>query len=177
MSNTKNMILAVVVVVTFVALWDAFVLRRYGSPKRPPQGTAESIGPTTRSVVESPATTEGLSPQMSEKINPPTVDRRAQEIVLKTSHNEVTFNSYGARVVSWKVKERDSWIELVTTPEEEIKEFIYPLQTLPLINFAVLNQTDKSVTFQADSLGGLSVKKTIRFRRNTLASSFQLNRY
>jgi len=144
MKNNSNMILTILISVTFIVLWDVFVASRYAPSK-------SVFGPTHTAVVAPPPAASAPAPSAL-----PAVKKAIT--VLKTDREIVTVESRGARVKSWKLREKDHWVELVHSDQGQV----YPLETFPALDFSVNQASPGSVTFLAeDPSTSLRISKMI----------------
>src|ERR1044071_6745519 len=103
MKNNSNLLLAVVIVVAFIFLWDNLVVKRYGPARSSTTQNQRATSPTN-------------SPNLSSARSGPTDSTSAgTTTLLHVEAANVTLDSRGAGVSSWKVKERNHWIDRKST--------------------------------------------------------------
>jgi len=155
-NQNLNLFVAVLVVIGFVLFWDTFVVSRYAPAKTANKTGSESIPkefklstPAPGQVVPNPSS---VSPLKSQKENVP-----IQMKVLENSSERVTFETQGAKVISWEVKEKNHWVQLVGAPNPEGK---YPLESFPSLNFSVDSVGAERIVFSTLLPNGVQVLKT-----------------
>jgi YidC/Oxa1 family membrane protein insertase len=153
MKNNLNVVFAIAFLFGFVYLWDVFVMSRYSGPRAPaPAATPSAEAPATAA---SPAIrTASANPV---PVNPVPAANDAI-ISLKTDNSEVVMLAQGARVGSWKLREKDHWLELVM-PEKSRNTS--PLETFPDLSFSSRKVSDSEVVFTARHPAGFDVRKTV----------------
>jgi YidC/Oxa1 family membrane protein insertase len=147
MKNNSNLVLTIVVVLGFMFFWDTFVLKRY-APANPPPSASQA----------SAAFPAGNSSAAPAGLVPPSPARPSTEAAIQTDNVKVTFQSLGARVTSWKIREKDHWVELVSPRPEAISS---PLETAPGTDFTVQSQSPSEIDFSGVLPSGCVVNKKL----------------
>ena len=96
----KNLILAVVLSIALVTLWDVFVMRRFAPPPAPVVQTFQGLAPARGSDNGGGSLVAAKTPA-------------SREVSLQNENNRITFSSDGASVKSWQVKADGDWVEMV----------------------------------------------------------------
>jgi YidC/Oxa1 family membrane protein insertase len=138
----KNLILAVVLSMALVTLWDVFVMRPL-APRSPSvqrlQGEASSAGVAAPPLGQAPET-------------PPT-----QDVFLKTDSNLVVLSNTGASVDSWKIKANGDWVEMVLKAPGRMA-----LSTFDETSFQGRPQGEGEAVFEGVGPSGVLVRKTFK---------------
>src|SRR5688572_29707005 len=145
MKSNANLLIAILLMISFMLFWDSVVVKRYAPPQR-------SL-PKTATGVETPAGSAKNIPTAHEKIPVAAGESTSQ---LKVPGTEILIQSRGARVTSWKIQEKDHWLELVRNGTSNH----FPLETFSELNFAVLKKSPSQITFAADHPAGYRITKT-----------------
>lgn len=146
--NNLNLIAAVAFVMAFLFFWDKFVVSRYVKP------SSEMDAPVTTPVDKNaPAMVSPRSAADPQAASP----GESKQITLETDEERVTFETRGARVVSWQYKEGDHWVELVPAEKERVSA---PLETFPDLVFSV-KQSGRKATFTGLTADGIRLTKSI----------------
>jgi len=150
--NNLNFLFAVVFLIGFIAFWDAFVVSRY-APSRPP-AAASPTPPVETEPEKTPPSIKGAHTNSLAAIP----SEGGQTVELKTDRTLATFESIGARVSSWRVKEGEHWIELVLPAEHRM---VSPLETFPDLRFDIIKKSDREAVFSTRAPNGLKIVKTV----------------
>ncbi len=148
MKNNSNLIIAVIAVVGFIFLWDKLVVSRFTPPKQ----TASQASPTSQPILPPSDSLNLTTPVSAQKVIQPSTNH------LKTETADVTIESWGGKISSWKVKERDHWVELVTRKKSPKT---LPLETFGQINFGVESLTADKIVLAAHHPQGFLIRKTL----------------
>ena len=158
----KNWLLAIFFIMGFILFWDHFIMSRYGPPS---QQTQEQTPPSPAMNTEETEAVESLStlPPINNNEESKPTSELDQEAVLESDGVEVRIGTKGGRVLSWKIKENESWIELVNEKQEEDqgKDFIYPLETFSYLNFDIQSVSDNAIVLSAVHPQGFRVTKKL----------------
>src|ERR1051326_8202453 len=132
MKNNSNLLLAVVIVVAFIFLWNNLVVRRYAPVHQPISRTQRTTPPTT-------------SPNLSATRSSPSASTSGgTPALLHVEGANVTLDSRGARVSSWKIKERNHWIELIPDTKAPRK---FPLEMFPDLDFKLESNSESKAVY------------------------------
>lgn len=144
-----NLVFAVVVSILFVVAWEFFVASRY----RPKPAPVPIQDKTAQNDVQDLKKHPVLSPQEMEK--KPSV---ARTLTLRTATAKVSLQTQGAAVTSWRVREKEHWVELVNTaPGSQA----HPLTTAADLNFDVVSEAPQEATLSAVHPAGYKITKTL----------------
>lgn len=159
MEKNKNFIIALILIVGFIAFWDSFVMKRYAPAKSPvpAPAVAPSSGTLAISAISAPSAA-GQSRAPAGTITPAGPTDVDGVVKLTAEGTEVTLLTGGARIGSWQVKEKDHWLELVM-PEKH-RNFS-PLETFPALVFTAERKSDREAVFTAVDPSGLRIVKTL----------------
>ncbi len=148
-SQNFNLFAAVIVVIAFVFFWDAFVVSKYGPPKKPAQTVASQPAPETQIAAPNAI-------PIQEKV----VQNQTPVIlkVLEDERNIITFETKGARITSWQMKEKNHWVELVGATQIGGQ---LPLESFGSTNFAIDSVGARQIVFSGLLPEGIKVKKTL----------------
>jgi YidC/Oxa1 family membrane protein insertase len=146
----KNTILAVVLSTAFLIIWFSFFQPK---PKNlPPQ--AQPVAET----VTAPASTAQTSLAAGTK---KPVGLAEKEIALETKNYKAVFTTIGASVKHWYMKEaNEKPLDLVFYGIAPDNAEVLPFETLPELDYKVIEQTDSKITFLGRSTEGYEIRKT-----------------
>lgn len=150
MKNNANLFIAVLIVIGFIFVWDAFVVSRFG-PARPKTAAVATPTPT-------PSTSVSLSAASKQDAKPSNAS--AAPIVpasLEQNGTRVELESFGARVTSWRIRERDHWIELVYRGETPS----LPLELFPDLAYGLESSDSRRAVYTATHPNGFLIRKTL----------------
>jgi len=143
----RNLILAVVLSMALVTLWDVFVIRPL-TPRSPAVQRLQGEAPPAGADVSAPVA--GQAPEPAEAFPSP-------QVFLKTDDNLVTLSDRGASVDSWKIKADGDWVEMVLkAPGRK------PLSTFDEVSFQGRARGDGEAVFEGKSPSGVLVRKTFQ---------------
>lgn len=154
MENQKNMILAIVLSLSFLVIWSMFVVPRLApkpSPAAPVMEPAASPGDTPNATPTSPAKT-GL----------PAKAVSLENSVLRDTGNEVTLNPLGGGIQNWRMKSKGQDVELVLFPDQTP----LPLTTFSETPFNITTK-DHQAIMEGTLANGLRVTKTLTLNPNS----------
>lgn len=151
-SPNKNLFFAILFIVSFIIIWDKFVVSRYAPPSvKPPtrqkQPAAHKNDQTITDVPPGPAPVDGRLAGPDKTVS------------IESNDTRVTIGSRGGRVLSWEVKEDDHWVELVS-PGGKTKPS-RPLETFPDQQFVLRKRSANEVEMSLSHPYGIVIKKTL----------------
>ncbi len=157
--KNANLFVAVLVIIGFVFFWDSFVVSRFAHKKGDKQAskTTSTLQPSTIG-----------NPQISPKIDTATP---IIQKVLENDLNKITFDTTGAKVVSWRLHEKDRWIDLVLNHPDIHGA---PLETYPDINFTIESVGQEKIVFKGILPTGVVVRKVFELSRNSFFSKLSI---
>ena len=153
MKGNKNVFVAVLIIISFLILWDKFVVQKYTPPR--------TKTPATAPAKTSPQSTSP-PPKSVSKPEPIQIKQtQAQVVDLETEGARVQMTSQGAAVLSWQYKENGHWIELVKSVEPSKEDIPLPLETFPQLVYQVEQASPLEVRFVANHPDGFQVEKVL----------------
>lgn len=149
--NNGNLILAIVFLLGFLYLWQTLVVSKYAPPK-----TAAS---KTQTLSDDAKENAKLSALADEAARMP-ASKTPQDTILKLTapHVEAIFDSATGTVQSWKIEERDHWVEMVL-PEKNRPNS--PLTLTPPLSYIAKKMSESQAEFQATRPDGVIVHKSV----------------
>jgi YidC/Oxa1 family membrane protein insertase len=152
--ESKNFLLAMVLIVSFLLLWTVFVVPRFAPPPAPAT-TAEGTAPQgSESMAATPSELKDAHAEMGEAVVP-------ADSILHDENNEIVFSAKGGAVRNWRLNSKGQDVDLVLNPDDET----LPLATFPDTVFKITPGIRQSV-MEAVLPNGLHLTKTL-----TLSSS------
>lgn len=138
----KNYVLAFVVSMSILVLWEVFVLK----PQR--QAAEKAAVPAAPTAPLAAAGTTAVSAAPRAPIS-------ERDIVFDIGENRLTLNHFGAAVAQWEILEQGQWVALVPARPGAAQ----PLATFPDLEFDI-QRRDNAVVCRAKRADGLTVEKT-----------------
>lgn len=149
-SNNSNLLLAVAVLIGFFFVWESFIVKRYApkpsETKSMPTATVGKPGAASTPAPSAPIPAANLA------------DIKDATAMLTADGNEIVFTSRGAAVTSWKIQERDAWLELVLPKEMRSHS---PLETFPELNYKIVKKSEREIQFIGQLPSGIIVQKSL----------------
>ncbi|MFN0117470.1 MAG: membrane protein insertase YidC [Elusimicrobiota bacterium] len=145
-SDNKNFIIAIILTMGFLLLWNVFVVNKYA-----PSKTIDGQSVSTPNSPPPPVVT-----QLS-NIDKPIVKSATslQEIALVGKNEMVTISNQGGVVTSWIYKESKNSIQLIVPKTT-------PLALFPELLYAIEKVSDSEVILTAVHPGGFNVIKRLK---------------
>lgn len=160
MNNNRSLITSLVLVMGFLFLWNAFVVSKYAPPKKAHQPITQN---QTNASLQASSSNGSVSALPSGE---PTTT------VVQADGVEVTVESMGGKVSSWKINELNHWLELVPHPKVDAT---FPLETFPDLQFHVLSNNNGTVVMAADHPDGYRITKTLSLLNEAPFHKFTLS--
>lgn len=157
MKNNKNLFISILIVFGFIVAWDALVVSRYGS------APSKNVNPPAAQPLSSPAI-QSSAPAIITESQKATLNAPQKSVILISGKTRVELESAGARVQSWKVLEKDHWVEFVYTGE---KPKMFPLETYPNLSFGLESTGENKAIYSAALPSGAILRKTLELGANT----------
>lgn len=161
--ENKNLLVALVICVSFLFLWSTFIVPRF-SPPAPIQTTV----PADKQPAETAA---ALSEKPAEVVAGRKVAEEAPrpEAILRDEHNEIFFTSKGGAIRAWNLKVKGQEIHLVEHADKEPM----PLSTFPDASFS-FKQTPGQQVMTTTLDKGVRVTKTLSLSSSGFLHDFTL---
>ena len=155
MKNNSNLFIAVIVIVGFIFFWDKLVVSRF-TPLKPAVTHTNGSASLPPSNVGLPNAQKEVPSSRNQTA--PHENLQLSSTEIHTESSDVIVDSLGGRISSWKIKEHDHWIELVSKKKDAKT---YPLETFGDLNFGVDSTAANKIVLSAVHPDGFSVRKTI----------------
>jgi YidC/Oxa1 family membrane protein insertase len=147
--ESKNFLLAMALIVSFLLLWTVFIVPRFTPPPAPQTSAAVPTSQTPESMATTPAELKSEHAEMGEAVVP-------ADTILHDANNEIVFSAKGGAVRNWRLSSKGQEVDLVLNPDADT----LPLATFPDTVFKITPEIGRAV-LEATLPNGLHLTKTL----------------
>ena len=147
--ESKNFLLAMGLIVSFLLLWTVFVVPRFSPPPAPPAAVEGTTSNGSSTMSATPTELKSEHAEMGQAVVP-------ADTILHDENNEIVFSPKGGAVRNWRLSSKGQEVDLVMNPDADT----LPLATFPETVFKITPGIGRAV-LTATLPNGLHLTKTL----------------